>query len=133
MKKHYKHTEAVDRLVAHSLPTEAELDAMDANQVAAFLSSQGVDVVKFRAEMKDVKKQVAGKLTMAHARNQRLAAEAAACEVDLSHMKEDDFKAALLKKFGSYEAMPLAARNHKSMNREDWESLYRDHCTPPAK
>ena len=133
MKKHYKHTEAVDRLVAQSLPTEAELDAMDATQVAAFLSSQGVDVLKFRAEMKDAKKQFSGKLTMALAHNQRLAEEAAVSELDLSHMKEDEFKSALLKKFGGYEAMPLAARNHKSMNREDWESLYRDHCTPTTK
>jgi hypothetical protein len=131
MKKLYRHTEAVDRLVKHSLPTEAELDAMDANQVAAFLSSQGVDVGKFRGEMKDVKKHVAGKLTLSQARNLRLAEEATTCEADLSHMSEDEFKSALLAKFGSYQAMPLAARNHKSMNREDWESLYRDHCTPP--
>jgi hypothetical protein len=129
MKKHYPHTEAVDRLVKHSLPTEAELDAMDASQVAAFLSSQGVDVAKFRAEMKDLKKQVGGKLALAQARNLRLAEEAASCEVDLSHMNEEEFKSALLRKFGSYQAMPLAARNHKSMNREDWESLYRDYCT----
>lgn len=131
MKKHYQHTEAVNRLVKDSLPTEAELDAMDATQVAAFLSSQGVDVGKFRAEMQDLKKQITGKLTLAQARQLRLAEEAASYEVDLSHMKEDEFKAALLGKFGGFEAMPLAARNHRSMNREDWESLYRDHCLPP--
>ncbi|MDI1343888.1 MAG: hypothetical protein PSV22_07305 [Pseudolabrys sp.] len=133
MKKHYHHTAAVDRLVTHALPTDAELDAMDATQVAAFLSSQGVDVGKFRAEMKDLKKQIAGKLNLAQARQLRLAEEAAAYECDLSHMHEEQFKSELLAIFGSYEAMPLAARNHKSMNREDWESLYRDHCIPPKK
>jgi len=133
MKKHYPNTQAVERLVKHSLPSDADLDAMDANQVAAFLSAQGVDLAKFRAEMKDVKKQVVGKLALAHARTLRLAEDAVACEVDLSHMREDEFKSALLRKFGSYEAIPLAARNHKSMHREDWESLYRDHCNPPKK
>ena len=68
---------------------------------------------------------------LAQARQLRLAEEATSCEVDLSHMREEEFKAALLAKFGRYEEMPLAARNHKSMNREDWESLYRDHCLPP--
>lgn len=131
MKKHYQHTEAVERLVKDALPTDAELDAMDATQVAAFLSSQGVDVGKFRAEMSHFKKQITGKLTLAQARQQRLAEEAAAYEVDLSQMREDEFRSALLEKFGSFEAMPLAARNQKSMNREDWEGLYRDHCLPP--
>jgi len=133
MKKHYQHTETVNRLVKDSLPTEAELDAMDATQVAAFLSSQGVDVAAFRAEMKDLKKQMTGKLTLAQARQQRLTEEAATCEVDLSHMEEKDFRAALLEKFASYAKMPMAARNHQSMNRGDWESLYRDHCLPRKK
>jgi hypothetical protein len=133
MKKYHKHTEAVDRLVEHSLPTDAELDAMDSTEVAAFLSSQGIDVGKFRTEMTALKKHLTGKLTLAQARRQRLAEEAAAHEDDLSHLTEDDFKGALLEKFGSYEAMPLAARGLKSLQREDWEGLYRDHCLPRKK
>jgi hypothetical protein len=42
-------------------------------------------------------------------------------------MSQDDIVAALVKKFGRVEDIPLAARNFKAMNREDWESLYRDY------
>lgn len=128
MNKNHPHTEAVNLLVNHALPTEAELDAMDATAVAAFLSSQGVDVVKFRTEVKDWKKQLTGKLALAQARKQRLADKTATTVVSLSHMSEADFVEALKRKFGSLEAIPLAARNHQQkMKREDWESLYWDH------
>lgn len=126
MKKKYLHTEAAHLLVKHSLPTEEEIDAMDPTQLAAFLSSQGVDVGKFQGEISELQSQLTGKLTFAHAKKQRLAKSNSLAEADLSHMTQRDFESALLSNFGSFEAMPLAARNHKTMNREDWESLYRD-------
>jgi hypothetical protein len=126
MKKQYPHTEAANFLTSHALPSEAELDAMNPAELASFLSSQGVNVVKLQGEIGQLQKQLSGRLALASARKQRLA-KASTVEADLSAMSQDDIVAALVKKFGRVEDIPLAARNFKAMNREDWESLYRDY------
>lgn len=130
MTKKYKHTEAASFLIDNALPTEAEIDTMDAPALAAFLSAQGVDVGKLNSEIDLLKRQLTGKVALANARKQRLARANAATQVDLSSMSQDEFMAALIAKFGRLEEIPLAARNFKTMNREDWESLYRDHIIP---
>lgn len=130
MTKKYKHTEAAGILIDNALPTEAEIDAMDAPALAAFLSSQGVDVGKLNSEIDLLKKQLTGKMALANARKQRFARANTATQDDLSSMSQDEFMAALIAKFGRLEEIPLAARNFKTMNREDWESLYRDHIIP---
>jgi hypothetical protein len=126
MKKQYPHTAAAHLMINNALPTPEEIDAMSPADLAVFLSSQGVDVAKFQTEINEFQKQLTGKLSLAHARKQRLAEAAKRVEVGLSHITQDQMISELLKKYGSYEEMPLAARNHKSWNREDWESLYRD-------
>jgi hypothetical protein len=126
MNPHYKHTEAANFLIDHSLPSEAQIDAMSASDLAKFLSDNGIDVPKLNSEIPKIQAHLAGKLSFAHARKARLSKVQPADVVDASALTQEQIIEALKQKFGRLEDIPLAARNFKSLKKEEWESLYKD-------
>jgi len=126
MNPNYKHTEAAKFLINHALPSEAQIDAMSAIELAKFLSDNGVDVPKLNSEIPKIQTQLAGKLSFAHARKARLSKVQTTHAVDVSALTQEQIIEALKQKFGRLEDIPLAARNFKSLKKEDWESLYKD-------
>lgn len=126
MNHHYKHTEAANFLINHALPSEAQIDAMSAIELAKFLSDNGVDVPKLNSEIPKIQAQLAGKLSFANARKARLSKMQSTDVVDVSALTQEQIIEALKQKFGRLEDIPLAARNFKSLKKEDWESLYKD-------
>lgn len=126
MKSHYKHTEAASFLSNHALPSEAEIDAMSPADLAKFLADNGVDVPKLNAEIPKLQAQLTGKMSLARARQARLSKAELAVPVDLSVFTEKQMMDGLIAKYGRVEDIPLAARNLKSFDREELESLYTD-------
>ncbi|MFA5263918.1 MAG: hypothetical protein WC378_08815 [Opitutaceae bacterium] len=126
MNSQHRHTEAANFLVNHALPSEAEIDAMSAAELAKFLSENGIDVPKLNSEIPKIQAQLTGKLTLANARQARLTKSDSTPEIDISHLSQDQIIEALKRKYGCLEEIPLAARNFKSFKKEDWESLYKD-------
>jgi len=119
-------TEAARFLVDHASLPEAQIDAMSESEMAAYLSERGIDVPSLKADIRAMKTRLSGQAALAEARRKRLA-QAAQAPADLSSVSQEEIIAALVKKFGRIEDIPLAARNFQQMQRTDWESLYIDY------
>lgn len=126
MKHSHPHTDAMRFLTEAASLSEAQIDAMTPAEAEAYLSENGIDVPKLKGELNGLKAQLSGQAALAEARRRRLAKKAAPV-TDLSQFSQEYFMTALRDKFGSIEAMPIAARNFKAMQRSDWEALYIDH------
>jgi hypothetical protein len=126
MKSTYKHTDAMNRLVEGSFPTEADIDAMDPRELAEFLAENGVDLYSMESEVSSIKSKFEGKLNLARARKKRLGSTTVEKNVDLSSMSKDQLIEDLVSKYGSIENIPLAARNFRDFSRMELESLYQD-------
>jgi hypothetical protein len=126
MNQPHLNTDAARLLVDHASLSDAQIDAMTEADMATYLKEHGIDMSRFAAEIQGLKARLSGQVLLAEARRKRLA-QAAQPPIDLSAMSRDDMIGALVRKFGRIEDIPLAARNFRSMQRADWESLYIDY------
>ena len=122
----HKHTEAANFLLNHAIPSEEKIDAMSEAELTQFLADSGVDLPSLKADMATLKTKLSGKMAMAQARQARLAKTQTSAPVDVSSLTQEQIIEALTSKYGRVEDIPLAARNFKSLGRQDWESLYKD-------
>ena len=126
MKTDRKHTAAARYLTSHALPSEDEIDAMSPGDLAKFLADNGVDPAKLNAEISKIEAQLKGKMTLAWAKQARRGKEAAHLPSATVSISQEEMIAALVKKYGCIEDIPLAARNFEKMTKDDWASLYAD-------
>lgn len=130
MSKPRPNTDTARFLVDQSSLTEAQIDTMSESETTAYLSERGIDVPSLKAYIRALKARLTGQAALAEARRKRLS-RAAQASIDLSSVSQDEIIAALVKKFGRIEDIPLAARNFRQMRRTDWESLYIDYILRP--
>lgn len=125
MKSDHKYSQAGNFFIDNSQPTEAEIDAMSVDELTSFLSDNGVNLAKLNADIPQIQENLtsqilflqAGKIRKENMQNNI---------VDLSEFSQEQLIEELSNKYGRIEDIPLAARNFKSLSREEWESLYRD-------
>ena len=120
-----KHKDALSFLLGHALPSDDEIDRMSSTELDEFLNVSGVDVKKLNQTVSDLAGKFPGKLALAKARHARLANTAPRQEFLVPGTK-DEIVAALVRKFGRLEDIPLAARGAKELSDEEWTSLYVD-------
>ncbi|MBC2601162.1 hypothetical protein [Puniceicoccus vermicola] len=125
MKSNHKHMKAGHFLIDHAQPTEDEIDAMNPAELADFLSENGVDLAKMDSEIPQIQQDLTSQIIFSQA-DHVLRNKTQSTIVDLSEFSEEQIIAELTQKYGGTENIPLAARNFKSLSREEWESLYKD-------
>jgi len=125
MKSNHQYSKAGNFFIDHSQPTEDEIDAMTPAELANFLSSNGVNLAELNAETAQIQEHLASQILFSQAGKARLE-KAQSNVVDLSEFSQEQLIEELSNKYGRIEDIPLAARNFKSLSREEWESLYTD-------
>lgn len=125
MKSNYKYSKAGNFFIDHAQPTEDEIDAMAPAELANFLTQNGVNLAKLNAEIPQIQEHLTSQILFSQAGKARRDKDQN-YEVDLSEFSLEQLISELTNKYGSTEDIPLAARNFKSLSREEWESLYKD-------
>jgi len=123
-----KQRKALDFLLGNDLSPEEKIDGMSPAEVREYLADNGINVPQLEEKARALKAKLEGKFALAKARAARLEREAGcACNPAIRIPATiEEIRASLTQVFGSFEAIPLAARGFKGMDYEEYKSLYLD-------
>lgn len=124
-----KHMDALHFLLSRAKLSDDDIERMSSKELDEFLAANGVDLNALHAMIPVWQQKAAGRLEFVRARRARLGLRAAAMtDADPASLpaNRDQLLSMLIAHFGSVEAIPMAARNLKTVDVGELQQLIVD-------